>query len=573
MIKPKKIARKSNAKNAATGYKKRWYYVALVLAALLAFGGALGCLFTNWDDPAYVTANTSITSWSALHLKDVLFKFTAGNYHPLTMFSFSLDYFFYQKNPVGYHFSNLLLHCINTCFVFTFIYKLCSRKEVAFLVALFFCIQPMHAESVVWISERKDLLYTFFLLIGMIFYLKLEVGAARYSIRKYGWVVFFFILSLLSKGQAVIFPVLLLVIDYYRGEIKMPSRWIEKVPLFLLSALFGLIAIRAQQSTDAMQNGQHLDILQRILAAGYGIFTYSWKAVFPVCLSCLHPYPPSISSDGYFYVVTTVVIIIATTVFIKRKNNRALFTGLLFYLIALLPVLQLLPVGVAITAERYTYVAYIGFFFAVFSLVPAENFKKAHTLVPISIMIIFFLVASRNRCDVWKNNFALWTDVIHQYPQCAIPYCNRGFAYSENKQFELAEKDFLKAIEYDSLYCTAFNNLGLINFNRQRYDAAIFYFDKAIRSNAKFGEAYNNRGVAFIQMGRTKEAFNDFNQSVNFDPLFANGWRNRGNFFVQNGDTARGLMDLKKASALYLDLGQKNEHALMKERIQYISGK
>lgn len=550
----------------------RWHYLLLILSVLIAFGAALNCNFTNWDDQYYVSSNKAITSWSADHLKNMLFGFTAGNYHPLTMLSLSLDYFLHHKNPAGYHLTNLLFHIANTLLVFLLVKQLSKRKDIAFLVALFFGIQPMHAESVVWISERKDLLYTFFLLLALLAYVKLPVDSIRYSFKNYGLVIVYFLLSLLSKGQAVVFPLLLLLIDYYRGEIKIKSRWFEKIPLLLLSIGFGLLAIQAQHSTDAMVKGMKLDVVHRLLAAGSGFFTYAWKAILPIQLSCLHPYPKTLAWDMSFYLETIAAIALMIFVFIKRNSHPKVFFGMLFFLIALLPVLQLLPVGNAMVAERYSYVPYIGLFFALFSLLPQKDFFKVPQFaIPILITAVIFIALSWNRCDVWKNTFTLWSDVIDKYPECAIAYCNRGVALSEEKQFDLAEKDFNQAVQCDSMYREAFNNLGLICNNSGRSKEALNYFSLSIKADPKFDEAYNNRGVALARAGRTKEALIDFKKCVSLNPEYAAGWLNEGNALLENQDTVAALADMNKAAALYSKQENQDGYANVQQRISSFS--
>lgn len=494
--------------------------------------------------------------------------FTAGNYHPFTMLSFSIDYFLFGKNPEGFHFTNLVIHILNTLLVYVFILKINNNKNIALLVALFFGIQPMHAESILWISERKDLLYTFFLLLSLNAYLKLPPNTGRYSIKNYWVVTLFFLFSLLSKGQAVILPLLLLVIDYYRGELNIRSRWIEKIPFFFLSLLFGLIAIKAQHSTSAMRAGVQYDALHRILAAGYGIFTYIWKAILPINLSCLHPYPSL--WDWSYYCSTIISIALILAMYLKRKENPSIFFGIMFFIICLLPVLQLVPVGNAILAERYTYLAYIGLFFAIFSFLTDKGILKFKgTIATIVIFGIVFIGLSWNRCDVWKDSKTLWSDVIEKYPECAIAYCNRGVAYSDANQSDLAEKDYELAVRFDTTYTQAFNDLGLINNNSGRYDQAMIYFNKAIKSDPNYGEAYNNRGVVFARKGQIQAALNDFRQSVKLSPTYANAWLNLGNAFIETKDTLRGLEYLNTAARYYLSQGNKEGFDHVNDRIKF----
>ncbi len=206
--------------------------------------------FLNWDDDFYITQNPDIT---ILGMKEIIHFFSSffmGNYHPLTMTSFMFEYSLFKSNPSGYHTVSVILHLINTLLVFLFIFKFCSNKLFpAVVISLFFGLHPMHVESVVWISERKDLLYTFFLLISLLIYLEY---LKRLRIEFLLFCFFTFLLSLLSKGQAVIFPIILLLVDYFRNR---PMAWkmlLEKVPFFLFSLIFGVVAIFAQKANGAI---------------------------------------------------------------------------------------------------------------------------------------------------------------------------------------------------------------------------------------------------------------------------------------------------------------------------------
>jgi len=169
--------------------------------------------FTNWDDDIYITRNPLIkgSDWNGIFTQA-----SASNYHPLTMLTLAFNYAISKTDPFSYHFVNWLLHILNTALVFLFVYKISGKKiYVAALASLIFGVHPMHVESVAWVSERKDVLYTLFFLLALLQYWRFLEGGKRSNVIL---CFVFFVLSLLSKPAAVILPLVLLLLDYWKGR-------------------------------------------------------------------------------------------------------------------------------------------------------------------------------------------------------------------------------------------------------------------------------------------------------------------------------------------------------------------
>src|SRR5437762_7752115 len=186
--------------------------VAIALVTALAFLPSMRYGFTDWDDTGYVTENSMIRD-SSLSGIGALFKtFVEGNYQPLTMASYALDYRLWKLDPKGYHLTNVVLHVLATTAVFAFVVLLTGSPELSAITSLFFGIHPLHVESVAWVSGRKDCLYALFYFVAC--------GSYVLWVRK-GRLVFWafalvsFLLSLLSKGMAVTLPLAFVAIDFY----------------------------------------------------------------------------------------------------------------------------------------------------------------------------------------------------------------------------------------------------------------------------------------------------------------------------------------------------------------------
>ena len=334
----------------------------LILALLITAGSLFPSIqnkFTNWDDGEYVTENTLIRDISPASIKGMFVEPVSSNFHPLTIFSFAVEYKFAGLNPFFYHLTNLVIHLLNTGFVFLFIYLLCRNGPVAFLTALLFGIHPLHVESVAWISERKDVLYTFFYLSSLIAYIRyLERANAGAYVLSF----LLFILSCLAKSMAVTLPAVLLLIDYYRSGKLTRGNIIAKVHFFAVSAAVSFIAVMTQRAQEVIERTQEVfGSLMNVYVAVKGICFYLWKIIIPVHLSAIYPMPPAVRG-GELALDIAVVAALSLAIYFSRKKSRIYIFGGLFFLITILPVLKFIPIGNAIfAADRYTYVPSIGF--------------------------------------------------------------------------------------------------------------------------------------------------------------------------------------------------------------------
>jgi hypothetical protein len=229
-------------------YKKALILSAICVLTFVCFRYTLHNQFTNWDDDYYVTNDPYIKAFTAHNLKVIFTEdITKNNYHPLCMLSLAVNYHFSQMNPEAYYFTNVLIHIANVMLVFFLMMGLCAllamndeaKLFVASFSALWFGIHPMHVESVAWIAERKDVLYAFFYVLGLLAYLRyLHSGKMSWY-----WVTFLvFVASCLSKPMAVVFPISLLCVDFLAGRKPGQKLITEKILFFLFSLICGAMA-------------------------------------------------------------------------------------------------------------------------------------------------------------------------------------------------------------------------------------------------------------------------------------------------------------------------------------------
>src|SRR5215204_2819253 len=549
--KPQSSTETKKVKAASVRFHPKTYTALLIIliVTFIAYIPSLKAGFVNWDDPDYVSGNPMIKDIS--NLKMIFTRPIQGNYHPLTVLSLAINYSISGLDAWSYHLFNLLFHLFNCYLVFR-LSMLLSRNNliIAFTTSLLFGIHPMHVESVAWISERKDVLYGLFFLAGLISYTKYVDSNSR---KQYGLTILFMALSLASKPAAVIFPILLLCIDVLRSRNFNLKLLLEKIPFLMLAAVVGLLTFTAQKEKGAIDGTQIFDLSTRILMGFYGIMMYVIKLIFPINLSPFYPFAP-INEDlpAPYYIAPLFSVILIGLVFYSLKKNRVIAFGILFYLANLLLVLQFIPVGSAIIADRYTYLPYVGLFYIIGWLI--DRYAKGNFLRSLYLIVPIILVTgilTFKQCSIWLNGGSLWDHAIKTQPS-ARAYDNRGSLYKDEKKyqeaiqsynealkinvadheaymlrgnvyfemnnFDLAFSDYKNALSINPNYVTATDNLGALYGLRLQYDSALKYFNKALAINPNYTPSYKNRAIVNLELNRNEESIKDFKKYLEFNP-------------------------------------------------------
>ena len=534
----------------------------ILLITWFIFKDSINFQFTNWDDDVYVLENKNVQTFSTESTAWFFTHPSASNYHPLTMLSLAIDYHFaLEKDPVSpvktvlnpsvFHRTNLILHLLNVILVFLFIFLITERKLwISIIVAFLFAIHPMHVESVAWIAERKDVLYSFFFLSGLISYLKyLEKG-------KIPWFIIcslFFILSLLSKPSAVIFPLILFAVDYYRKRAFSLKMIIEKVFLLIPAIIFGLITVMIQ-SKDAIADFRTFSIFQRMLFFSYGSVMYLFKLLVPIGLSAFYPYP-LLNAAGFlpliFYLAPVILLILATAVIYSSRFTRVPVFGIAFFFIAIVLVLQFVSVGAALMADRYTYIPSIGLFFIIAyysdKIIGSKSGFLSRLRIPailvLTAYLIFTVSLSYERVRIWQNPETLWTDVIKTYPWVETAYKNRGNYYASLNQTDKALSDNLILVSLHSKDPTVYSNLGNIYGLQGETEKSLEAYSRSISLDSMNYEIYLNRGVTYSRAKQFAKAMDDFQKALVLKPGAIEVYRNRSYARLEMGDFEQSIAD------------------------------
>jgi tetratricopeptide (TPR) repeat protein len=494
--------------------------------------------FTNWDDEFYVVNNQLLRGpdWKGIFSQQVL-----GNYHPLTILSYAFNFAISGLDPFSYLLVNYLFHIVNTLLVFYFIWNISGKnKIIAAFVALIFGIHPMHVESVAWVAERKDVLYTFFFLLSLIQYWIFLTKAKKKNL---ALCFLFFVLSLLSKPAAIVLPMVLFLLDYWYGQ-SLKKNIVFKIPFFVLSIIFGIITVSIQ-SSSAMAGLSIFSITDRLFFACYVLMIYFVRFFVPYPLSAFHPFPISNFAGWPIYLSPIFVVALLVALWFLRKNKIVVF-GILFYVINLLLVLQIISIGLTIVSERYTYVPYIGLAFMFTMLVSRIKFIPQKVSLAIgAVFIIAFGIITFERTKVWKNSGTLWTDALKTYPRAPYARTNRANYLSKlalrpdqkpfaDSIYKVAFEDCAVALSVRPNHAPAFEYRGLMYLDRQQFKEALADANELIRLKPNYRIAYDVRATCYYKMNEPAKALADFEKCIEIKPDDHRSYNNKGTILMNS---------------------------------------
>lgn len=591
---PDKSKKNNSVNNNLKPFKTwiKWLILSGIIAAIIFVYSPISRNgFLNWDDDGYVYENRDIQGFDKENIKEIFTKNYVNTYLPLTMLSYAIDYQIGKLNPATYTYTNLLFHIGNSLLVFWFILLLAKqfeksdtdkvRKEpfiLASITSVLFAVHPFNVESVAWIAERKNLLFSFFFLLSLVGYIKyIKNNKPLFYLAS----IFLFLCSLLSKGTAVSLTLCVVALDYFFQRKLFSAKVIfEKIPFFILSLIFGLIAFKVQGKENLVLNHPYIE---QIAFASYGFIEYLYKLIIPINLLAFYSYPEEATFIHWINFIIAIVLLSVLFKYRKRLSQLIIF-GILFFIANIIFLIQLIPVGNTIMADRYIYLSSIGFFLILAVIVTkiASRFSMFYLLF--FIILILYGFTTHERVKIWNNSLSFWDDVIKKdtkipqawnnrgiakketgdlesalsdinnaiivRPDYEIAYYNCGDIKKEKGDFTGALEDFNKAIDIRPVYKEAYCNRGNVKKEIGDYSGSLSDFDKAISIDPRFKEAYNNRGITNFLLGKKKEALFDFSKAIEIDSSYSDAYYNRGKLLNINKEFKGSLSDLNKALLL-----------------------
>lgn len=492
----------------------------LIASILIVYVQVKDYSFINYDDDLYVTKNRMVQK--GLTTESVIWSLSTTdsyNWHPVTWLSHMLDVELFGLNAGWHHMSNVFFHILNTLLLFLLLKQMTGDLWPSALVAALFALHPLHVESVAWISERKDVLSTFFGFLTLLAY----YWYVKYSkILSYAIMMFVFVLGLMAKPMLVTLPFVLLLLDYWplsrfdteRIKVRPLSKkrvilklLTEKTPLIILSAIFCGITLFAQKS--AMVSLTIHSPIMRVTNAMVSYTDYLGNMICPVNLAIPYLYNTQLQwlrIVAAFFVMSSISFLVIA----RFKRNPYLIVGWLWFLVTLIPVIGLVQVGLQVRADRYTYVPLIGLFIilawgGVDIVKTSELRKKGFVSLTVSILIIFILL-SWQQVKYWENSETLFSHTIKVTKNNHMAHCNLGVALLKKGHIREAANEFLIALTISPNSKESYNGLGVIMATMKNYDKAIVYFRKAIKIDPNYIEAATNLQKALAEQKAARQS-------------------------------------------------------------------
>ncbi len=535
------------------GYNPLVISICLVAAIIAVYWPVYKYNFVKYDDNIYITGNTHIKS--GFNWQSIRWAFVSGhaaNWHPLTWISHILDYQLFKGWAGGGHLVNVGFHILNTLLLFYILMRMTRAMWPSAFVAAVFALHPLHIESVAWISERKDLLSTFFGLLTILAYVNYVENK---KLKWYLAAIVLFVLGLMSKPMLVTLPFVLLLLDYWPLERKFSRQLlIEKIPFLIFSLASCAVTFFVQRHGGAIIAGEFLGLKARVYNGIVSYITYIAKMIWPDGLAVLYPHPGD--EISIIKVALSVLLLVLISIFFiyTARRHKFFVVGWLWYIGTLVPVIGLVQVSVQAMADRYTYMTLTGLFIIIAwsakEFVPPQRYKML--ILPVAAVLIILAAAAHAQLRYWENSITLFEHtlavtkdnyhILNNYVDCLMDagrlddavkqsnlilkrkpgfgetQCNLGCALLEAGRTQEAIEHLKLAIEYKPALSQAHYNLAFALTEQKKYDLAIVSCRDALKIKPDYVEVYLCLAIIYNEMGKYDQVVESCNKAIEYEP-------------------------------------------------------
>ncbi|MGA2176269.1 MAG: tetratricopeptide repeat protein [Verrucomicrobiota bacterium] len=584
--------------------RQAWVISCLLgLAVLAAFWPAFGCGFVNYDDPFYVTGNWHVRG--GLNWPGVRWALTAtdgANWNPVTFMSHSLDCQLYGLNPAGHHLTSVLLHLANSALLWLLLRRMTGAPWRSALAAALFALHPLRVESVVWISERKDVLSAFFGLLTAWAYVRYaENFKSQISNFKfyYAAALVLFAVGLMAKPMLVTLPFVFLLLDYWPLD-RFRLGWrlvLEKVPFFLLAIGSSVVTFLVQERTGAMASLARFPLGERLGNVPLAYAGYLSKDFWPAELASFYPHEPLRAGP---VVGAPLLLGAVTALAVWRGRSRPyLAVGWFWFLGMLVPTIGLVQVGAQLMADRYTYLPCVGLWIMVawgmHDLAAWRPALRESMILAGAAAVAVCVVLTSRHAEIYRDSGTLWEATLRVCPESLIAHndlskwliekgrlnearahCRQALALRPDDpeaELNLAEiclregnadeavAQCLKSIAAQPRSEESYDALARAYLKKGRMDQAIAAFEKALEIKPDFPQAWCNLGFALLQQRRLPEAVRAYQKSLELNPDYALAQNDLGGILRQMGRTDEAMEHFRRAMELEPDFGEAHYNA------------
>jgi len=545
------LSKRLNSKNISAEkifMRKTAYILIIFFTVIIAYQKSAKVPFL-FDDTDLIINNPQIKNFN--HINKILTsdffeqKQTVqgkgiGYYRPVVILSYMLDYKIWGLNAKGFHYTNILLHSINSVLLFLIIFFLCDDLFFSFCCGLIFSVHPVQSESVIWISGRTDLFGVLFFFSSFYLYL-------LYKNKKNKTVLalslLFYAFGVLSKEFAIILPALLLCFDYIYSEKKDKTIFLN-YPLysyFLIGFSYFILRKAVLNISNPFFNqGSALDRVYTFIFSG--IPYYFSKLVFPYNLNVYIDF--QIQKFRLSNLIILILAICACMFFLKKYYNKISSLAVLFIcflIISIIPFSNVLPFSLApdseiSVAERFLYLTSSAFCFLIARII--FLFKRVFLRKTIVILtVISYIVLLNIRITDWLNEETLLSKSLKNYPDSKLMLNKLGDIYENRGKFKEAMIYYEKVYLMNYRYIGVNNNIGAVYMKTGDYDKALKYFEDEIFFNGENAVVYNNMGLAFFYKNMIRESLANFSKALQIYPGYCEAYNNTGVVFASINKT------------------------------------
>ncbi len=563
----------------------RWIPLAIAAVTLIVYAPALRNGFVDFDDKMNFLDNPHFRGLGWKQLRWMLTTFLMGHWIPLTWMTLGLDYSVWGMNPFGYHLTNVLLHAANAA-VFYFVARRLLGKAMARLegvplqlgaglAALFFALHPLRAESVAWVTERRDVVSGLFFLLTILTYLRACEADGAERGRWLAGSVGCYALALASKSIVMTLPFILILLDAYplgrlsgrwRDWLAPHARpvWKEKVPYLLLAVAGAAMALYAVRMGTTLNPPEKLPLAFRGAGALWKLWLYARKTLFPLDLSPLYELPGALNPLAPQLVGSAIAVGILTGGFwLLRRRWPAGLAAWVGYVVMLMPVSGLAHAAGQPPADRYTYLACLGWALlmgaAVCALVRGLTGHSLPSLLAFlmltaaAVWIVGLAAITWNQVQIWRDADTLWRYALEVDPDCARCRNNLGTTLGNRGLLPQAIEQFERALAIRPHFPDAHRNLGLALLLAGEPAKAGAHLERALSEAPEDQDARAYLGEALLQQGKPAEAILHLERVIRQNHTHVRAMTSLGFALAQLGRPAETILYFQRAIALQPD--------------------
>jgi hypothetical protein len=554
--------------------------VLLVGAVAIVFGPALQNGFVSWDDQWYVLGNQHLTVTAP---EDIVWFFTHSyywSYIPLTLLSHALDYALWGQTPLGHHLTSLVLHTVNTLWVFVLALSILrmagdgagfeeggARAFAAFAAALLFSLHPLRAESVAWISDRKDLLCAFFLLPALIAYLRARTSSTAPVQRRWLAVSLgFYLCGLLSKAAALMFPVVLVLLERLflgagkKGEDLRASVG-RVVPFAVASLVVGVVGLASTPARTLNFLTVDLTSVQKMLLPFHTIVSPLGTLLWPHSLGPIYDYP-----EGLLVMVLSLVIVLLVTAaaaVLARMRLPGVQLAWSVYLVMSVPTALFFLTGIQPLADRYSYLSMMSIMLlagvGLAQLLRGLDAFPGRVVVMAAVagLAVVLGVRTQSQVIVWRSSLSLWSHAVRVAPSSPVTFCNLGQAHLEAGALQEASLALSVAARLKPDYADVYNNMGVVSIlkgdvrgGRRLLERARSLLEEERAPGPELADVYRNLGEVHYELGDLDSALASYRRCLTAQPQDALAWYGMSHVLDGMGHREEALRARERAARL-----------------------